>query len=840
MKKSIKRIVSSTLSAAMVFSMAAGAFAKVPDDALESKHLEAIKALNALDIMVGDGEGNFRPGDKLTRSEFARIAVSLLGMDDVANASNYPTRFADVPAYHWANGYINVASSQKIIVGDENGNFMPDAEISYVEALAILVRILGYQPMADSKGGWPMGYLMTGSSIGIGNGISASSMDRITREQIAQLAFNSLTINLMEQVGFGSNPSYEVVDKTIIEDTLKVEKITGQVTATPITALSGNAAEKGKFRVGDTTLKSDQNVNSLLGMNVEVYAKNGNAILINEKESNVTEITTSKIKSITASDSIVTIVYDTSSVKFDLDKVAYISNGKKVALAESNFDDLKNGSVLKAVDFDKDGKVDVLFTTTSRNIVVEKADAKTFRVTDKYGNFSVTLNPDKADITITKNGEAVKFEDLKEWDVLSIVESEDKTYYDIRVSNSTVVGKVTETDGSKYTIEGKAYAVAANYKKDINVGDEGTFYLDADGKIAGFDENATISTNYAYLVNGVMGKYNASADLVLLNKEGKVVELSTESSVRFNGTKTSAEDLFTALQDSSAIKQQLITFEVNSDNKIVQINTATENGTPNIEEFLLNAKLTGATYDKEKGMFNKKYGVTDKTLVFSIPAGSKDVNDFTVTNGSIFENATKYDVQLFDLNYNYDAGVVIVTNVEYKTSSEAPIAFVSKVTTALTDNGRVDKLYATVNGESVELNAVSSGLLVKGTSNKKALAKGDMIQYKVNANNEITDINVLFDVEDKKTQSTTKINDDLTMVYGKVTAVTSRTMDLSVNDAQAENYYTGNAKVYFMKKDNTVVESSASEITPFDAEFPILTLAKVYKGEVVEIVLIEQ
>ena len=55
MKKSIKRIVSSTLSAAMVFSMAAGAFAKVPDDALESKHLEAIKALNALDIMVGDG-----------------------------------------------------------------------------------------------------------------------------------------------------------------------------------------------------------------------------------------------------------------------------------------------------------------------------------------------------------------------------------------------------------------------------------------------------------------------------------------------------------------------------------------------------------------------------------------------------------------------------------------------------------------------------------------------------------------------------------------------------------------------------------------------------------------
>ena len=115
-----------------------------------------------------------------------------------------------------------------------------------------------------------------------------------------------------------------------------------------------------------------------------------------------------------------------------------------------------------------------------------------------------------------------------------------------------------------------------------------------------------------------------------------------------------------------------------------------------------------------------------------------------------------------------------------------------------------------------------------------------MIQYKVNADNEITDINVLFDIENKATQSTTEINEDLKMVYGKVTAATTRTMDLSVNDAPAENYYTGNAKVYFLKKDNTVVESSASEITPFDAEFPVLTLAKVYKGEVVEIVLIEQ
>ena len=48
------------------------------------------------------------------------------------------------------------------------------------------------------------------------------------------------------------------------------------------------------------------------------------------------------------------------------------------------------------------------------------------------------------------------------------------------------------------TVNGKKYKIAKNYKEDIKLGDEGTFYLDIEGKIAAVDATKTLSSNYAY------------------------------------------------------------------------------------------------------------------------------------------------------------------------------------------------------------------------------------------------------------------------------------------------------------------------------------------------------
>ena len=109
----------------VVLALALGVFAPayaytVADDVAGTEYEDIAAVLGSLDIMVGDKEtGAFRPNDDILRSEVATVAVRELGLDSVANNAAGQQKFMDVVQGHWANGFINVAASQKIVVGDD-------------------------------------------------------------------------------------------------------------------------------------------------------------------------------------------------------------------------------------------------------------------------------------------------------------------------------------------------------------------------------------------------------------------------------------------------------------------------------------------------------------------------------------------------------------------------------------------------------------------------------------------------------------------------------------------------------------------------------------------------
>jgi len=74
--------------------------------------------------------------------------------------------------------------------------FAPEQNISFSEALKILVIALGYEPVAE-KSGYLYGYLEVASDIGISTGISFSSEQLLTRENAAKLIHNSLYLPIM-------------------------------------------------------------------------------------------------------------------------------------------------------------------------------------------------------------------------------------------------------------------------------------------------------------------------------------------------------------------------------------------------------------------------------------------------------------------------------------------------------------------------------------------------------------------------------------------------------------------------------------------------------------------
>ena len=261
-----KQILSVAVATSTVLSCVPVSMAAILADVQGTRYEEPVQILSALNIMVGDENGAYRLDDTIIRSEVAKMAIHALGLEDAAESSKGQTMFDDVSTDHWANGYINLAVSQGIIEGDGDGNFRPNAPISYAEAMTIMVRATGYTVSAEENGGYPHGYMKTGTSNGLAKNVQGSYSDKISRGNVAYLTTNALESKLMEQTGFGSDGKYEITEKTLLKDKLKVTKDTGCITAIENTSLTGSSSlAKGQIKIDNKTYETAYNMNNLLG-----------------------------------------------------------------------------------------------------------------------------------------------------------------------------------------------------------------------------------------------------------------------------------------------------------------------------------------------------------------------------------------------------------------------------------------------------------------------------------------------------------------------------------------------------------------------------------------------
>lgn len=859
-----RKITSFLTAAVMTAGMSITSFAALPGDVVDSKYEEAIETLGALEIMVGDAEtGNFRPEDTLKRSEFAKIAVETMGLGEVAKSNAQKTQFPDVVENHWANGYINVASQQGIVIGDDEGNFRPDDDIKYSEAMAMLVRITGYEPSAESKGGYPTGHMVVGTQNGISKNASGAANDGVQRGVVAQMTFNALTLEMMEQVGFGSDVKYEIGEKTLLNDYLNAEKISAQITAVGTSGISGASSLKdNEIRLGEEVYevaeKALHNVRNLLGFYVTAYVQeqnDGDEVIIlaraEKNKNNSQKISADDIEEVTSNGSAYTLEYwldkenDKDTQSLDISAEAkMIYNGKAVAF-DSELLQPEAGRVV-ALDHNKDDVYDIIFVIETENYVVEEVVASGNRVTDKYGKPSLVLDSDDKDIkfSLYRGEQMLELSDLKEWDVLSVAKSKDGKIMDIEVSSESVVGRVEEIDGDKIFVNGEEYQVAKNYTETIQLNDEGTFYLDAENKIAAVDATTLLSSNYAYLVAAEMKSgFDKVFEAKLFGKDGETRVLTSAEKIKFNGkSATLAETVIAALQEGSSIRAQLVTYETNKDGEITQLNTAvdkTSTGEVNKNVFTKNAEES-LIYKKASQKLGE-YNVDKNTVIFDIPEGKTDTNDFSIQNIDLFENDSEYDVSIFDLGEDMTAKAIIVTNSKGAANLEAPIAVIDQITTVNnSDNETVQKVYAYVDGKKVSYLTEDDGVLKNEGGD--VLKRGDIVQMKVSNKNEVESVRVLFEVANKATEAETKIADDLTTVYGRVVKKFASSVNVQVNEGKVKNYSISNATVYEVntkKNNNAVSVVTPGDIAQYDELDESRVFLKIYKDTVSEIVIVK-
>ncbi len=193
----MKKKILSLVVAALCLCSAAMASNSYPDVQGGTKMSEAVSMLDSLDIISGMGDGLFHPDENLTRAQFAKIATYMLGREKDAVSTG--VSFGDVPDGHWATGYIGLVSADGIIAGYPDGTFGADDEISWSQAITVIVRILGYSG-EDVGYRWPEGYIEKAQAIGLMDGLTVSDYDiPITRGEAALLCYNALFCDMKNE-----------------------------------------------------------------------------------------------------------------------------------------------------------------------------------------------------------------------------------------------------------------------------------------------------------------------------------------------------------------------------------------------------------------------------------------------------------------------------------------------------------------------------------------------------------------------------------------------------------------------------------------------------------------
>lgn len=140
-------------------------------------------------IMLGYEDGTFMPENGITRSEFSAFMARMDG-EDIRQSQSFSC--SDVPNDHWASGCIEYCIN-KGIMQLENNEFRPDFYITIAETIDALMNYLGYAPSLDIQE-----KLMEAKEIGLLNNIKEEYIltAHCLRGMMAQLIENTLDIDM--------------------------------------------------------------------------------------------------------------------------------------------------------------------------------------------------------------------------------------------------------------------------------------------------------------------------------------------------------------------------------------------------------------------------------------------------------------------------------------------------------------------------------------------------------------------------------------------------------------------------------------------------------------------
>ncbi len=159
MRKGFLRIVAGFATALLTSqALVAGAAAAPPGPGAPFNDLgnvpwavHAINALQSKGVLKGTAPGRFSPGASLTRAQMATALGRLKGWPKSSTMPAAPpfTDWKEIPS--WARPYVAMAAQRKVLQGEPNGTFAPNAALTWDELAVVVARAFQYPPVAASQ-----------------------------------------------------------------------------------------------------------------------------------------------------------------------------------------------------------------------------------------------------------------------------------------------------------------------------------------------------------------------------------------------------------------------------------------------------------------------------------------------------------------------------------------------------------------------------------------------------------------------------------------------------------------------------------------------------------------
>ena len=212
--RTLKKTLCLVLCLAMMVGLVAiSASAADFPDAEDVENKEEMGLLVGLGVVKGtddDGDGEadrLNPAGTLTRAEAALIIYRLLTGNVDADPAAATTPFSDMAGYGWASGAIAFCADKGIIAGYGDGRFGPGDTLTGAQFGKMLLCALGYD--AEKEGlvgnGWDLNVTKWVKRTGLADAAEfGSGTDEISRDFACKMAFNSLTVPMVEYDGLGT------------------------------------------------------------------------------------------------------------------------------------------------------------------------------------------------------------------------------------------------------------------------------------------------------------------------------------------------------------------------------------------------------------------------------------------------------------------------------------------------------------------------------------------------------------------------------------------------------------------------------------------------------------